>query len=337
MDCQDENKAGSANVGGKPFRIGFFTADGPLKIETERQRAAARRRYRRENVLHDQGHLYHYTSLVGFQGIIASRGFWASDTRFMNDVEEMRHGAELAASVLEHRRKRTRHEAFANVLDQVRRDILEPPTSGTLVACFSTARDSLEQWRAYGGAGGVCIGVGGFITPPDPNPLRAKAPLFYAPDMMPRRVLYGWKEKCASILSIVRRYETEYLKDREVMSAHWPINQDFEYKRYMLRAFQYSLVGFKNSAFSQEEEARVVISQEHASRFGELKFRPSSLGLIPYVCTGDKLEGPVGILSVTVGPSPHQELVATSLRTFLDHHGYEDVPLDLSKVPYRSS
>lgn len=334
-----EDEFGVGEIAGKPYRLGFLKATfTPFNNPTEQERKTMLRRGRRENLLDVGRPLYHYTSLAGFQGIIASKGFWASDSRFLNDAEEMRHGAELTANALQHLSKRTKHAAFAELLDRIRTRLLEPLSKGPLIACFSTARDSLEQWRGYGGAGGICIGVGPFDKPPtylERAPKRA--PLFYAPSMMPRRVLYKPNEKLVLVLSTVRRYEAEYVKDRAAMPDNWPDDHNEQYEKAITRWLEYSLVSFKNPAFAMEAEVRVVIFHSQADDFGGLRFRPSPLGLIPYVCTGEKLTGPVSIGNVMVGPSPHQDLVAESVRTFLDHHGYQDVPIDLSNVPYRSS
>lgn len=332
-----EEEFGVVQIGRKPYRLGFLKAQySAFTSPTEAERKAMLRRGRRESVLDAGRPLYHYTSLSGLQGIISSRGFWASDSRFLNDAEEMRHGAELAAAVLEHLAKKAKHPNFGEVLERIRTRLLEPVTSGPLIACFSTVRDSLEQWRGYGGSGGICIGVGGFGRAAGKvERAPARGPLFYAPSMMPHRVFYAAREKCVLVISAVRRFEAEYLKDRQHM-RQWPDDHDAEYEKAIFRWLQYCLVSFKNPAFTQEAEVRVVIFHEQADEFGGLKFRPSPWGLVPYVCTGERLRGPVDIDNVMIGPSPHQDLVAASVRTFLDHQGYTEVAVDLSRVPFRA-
>ncbi len=283
---------------------------------------------RRENILVWGPPLYHYTSLSGFKGIIESRGFWASDSRFLNDAHEMRHGAELAAEVLSQIVRRSRVPAFRPIAKAVRDNILRPPKVGHLIACFSTLRDSLEQWRGYGGSGGVCIGVG-------VNHQKQRAPMFYGSSMLPHRVFYSARAKQALVLSLLRRFEIEYRTDMEAMRGHWPDDHDQHYVERLTSTLSGAIVGFKNLAFGHEAEVRVVLSHAEADDFGGLKFRPSPLGLVPYLCTGDRLENAVSIENVMVGPSPHQELIASSVRTFLDHHGYTDIPVDLSTIPYR--
>lgn len=100
MHRYEEDETGSAIIAGKRYRLGFIKAEGPLKVESAREIAAAKRLSQRERVIYGGGALYHYTTLTGFEGVITSKGFWASDARFMNDAEEVRHGIELVASIL---------------------------------------------------------------------------------------------------------------------------------------------------------------------------------------------------------------------------------------------
>ena len=331
----EQDETGSAIINGRRYRTGFLKAAFlDFTNPDEAAQRAMLRRGRRENVLHDGRKLYHYTSLEGFQGIVESKGFWASDSRFLNDAEELRHGIDLTASVISHLTGRLRERRFAVVLQAVRSALLEPLAAWPLIACFSTVRDSLEQWRGY--RGGVCIGVGDAFEPTPPwEQVPKRTPMFYGPRMLPKRAFYGAREKHVLVMSIVRRFEMEYGRDRAAMSE-WPDDHDQHYIDQLTRSLRFSLVSFKNPAFQQEAEARVVIYPDQAVEFGGLKFRSSRLGLIPYVCTGGSLTDPVVIGNVMIGPSPHQELVAASVRTFLDHHGYTSVPVDLSSVPYRA-
>lgn len=335
---QSLNKQGDARavrmIGGRPYRLGFLNARWDEAFNSEQPKAQALRRCRRENVIGGGQPLYHYTSLQGFQGIIETRGLWASDTRFLNDAEEMRHGAALVGEVVAHRRNRTKITAFANVLDQVH-DYVLSPDRGSLIACFSRERDSLEQWRGYGLPGGICIGFGGFMTG---NKTRqpARAPMFYGPSMLPRAVLYDRRSKYVMALSIIGRFEHEYELDRIAMPDYWPADHDENYVNEIGGWLRYITAGLKHPSFAQEAEVRVVIPQDDYDRYGGLKFRPSALGLIPYVNTGGQMDGLLDISSVLIGPSARQDLVAQSVRTFLDYHGYDDVTVEQSVVPFRS-
>lgn len=92
------------------------------------------------------GPMYHYTSLEGFQGIVESEDLWLTESAFMNDASEIEHGIELSREVFEV--VATNGSPIANVLGQLTTlPISERPRIN--VACFSSARDNLSQWRAY--------------------------------------------------------------------------------------------------------------------------------------------------------------------------------------------
>ena len=210
-------------------------------------------------------------------------------------------------------------------------NFLSPVSKGNLVACFSRARDSLEQWRGYGVSGAVCISLATYQP--------GTRPLFYAPHHMRYNVFYDTYPKIVMLLSIIRRFEREYDLDRQVMSDHWLDNHDSEYVNHLTLIISRSIAAFKDLSFKQEFEVRLVIPYNQVDKYeGGLKFRVSPLGLIPYVCTGSQkwMSGLLPILEVIVGPSPRQELIADSVRTFLDHNGYSATAVSTSRVPFRS-
>lgn len=314
-----------SNVSGKPYRLGFLLVDA-------RDFFAGPSALRRMGKTFAHGSLvYHYTSLAGLQGIIQDGGVWASDHRFMNDTEEFEHGVEITIQVLTHCQRRPHDSRFSSVIDGVLHRLTTRKPEGNLVACFSIAQDSLEQWRGYGGMAGVALELGGHHSP-------STRPLFYGPDLLPRRVIYDDRAKAALSLQTVRLFEDEYRRDRLAMPSYWPDDHDDQYvKALSLRLLSLAAL-FKGKAFQREEEVRVVLSYESANRFGGVEFRPSPLGLIPFVNTGKRsgLTGKLPLQRVIVGPSQHQASVLRSLRTFLDLKGYTETTVCPSQVPYRN-
>lgn len=313
-------------IGGKPHRLGFLLAD--LREWRPIDRILLRHRF---TVALTRRPLFHYTSLAGFQGIVADAGFWASDNRFMNDTEEWAHGVSVVLRVIDHSIHRTAHPAFSNVLSEVRRRLEARPAEGNLIACFSLAEDSLEQWRGYSGSGGVCIEIGGGAN------AEGVRPAFYGPDMLPQRVVYNDRTKVILALQAIRLLQDEYRRDRMAMPDYWPSDQDDEYAKILTRKLLFLSALFKGRAFEREEEVRVVCSYETADRFGGVAFRPSLFGLVPYINTGKRqgLKGKFPIRKVIVGPSPHQDTILQSVRTFLSHNGYQETPVFPSRVPFR--
>ncbi|MDE8349482.1 MAG: hypothetical protein POG74_08370 [Acidocella sp.] len=329
----EEGKTGVIyEVEGKKFRFGFENAfwsglNDPSYSEASRLIIA-----RRENVLSSTATIYHYTSLHGFQGIINESGFWASDNRFMNDAQEIKNGNEFIIRVLQHCKRKSRCYQFEKILEKILENIVIPNRVGNFVACFSTVRDSLEQWRGYGAEGAVCIGL--------TNHLPGARPLFFGPDALQHKAFYDTRAKIILLLSIIRRFEKEYDLDRQTMSDIWPSNHDDLYTERLTSMLIWRTIAFKDFSFKQESETRMVIPYETADNYyeGGTRFRVSPLGLIPYICTGSHkdLSGPLPITEVVVGPSPRQELIGASIRTFLDAKGYNAAVVRMSSVPYRS-
>ncbi len=324
---------GSVLIGNKKYRTGFLLADSD-ESQGEGEKARKHRntlRLKRENALFFGGTIYHYTTIGGLKGIIDTNGFWASDNRFMNDTEEVHHGFELIKGVVGQRMRRERLLSFKEILAAVLDSLPKPHENSSLIACFSLARDSLEQWRGYGPSGGVCIGLQESRSP-------EVAPISVGPDLFLHKVNYGRRAKLTHMISVIRRFKRQYEIDRRVMD-NWPDDHDKNYIERLSHALTYASVLFKNEAFHTEQEIRYVVPPRRADQFrGGMEFRVSSVGLIPYVNTAGY--GPpskkLPISEVIVGPSPHQGIIASSVKTFLSAKDYKDTEVKLSRVPFRS-
>lgn len=323
---------GSVLIEGRKYRTGFLKADWSIDDGDEQlSYNKLKLKIKRENQIFLSGIIYHYTTIPGFKGIIDSGGFWASDNRFMNDTEELHHGFKLVKNIIERLENREDIEGFKEVLRISLGSLPDPLKKSSLVTCFSLSRDSLEQWRGYGPSGGICIGLKASIS-------ESKKPLIIAPDLLLHKVSYGRHEKVARILSIVRRFKKEYILDKGAMDV-WPDDHNKNYADALQGWLIYAYVLFKNEAFRSEKEIRYVIPPAHADRFkAGIEFRPSSIGLIPYVNTSgytDKSKN-IPISEVIIGPSPNQKLIASSIDTFLARKGYDNVEINISNVPFRS-
>lgn len=100
--------------------------------------------------------LVHYTSAAGLQGILNSKSLWATHIRFLNDSKEFVHAVELALAHLSTIQQR-QSDAGLDALCKALHVRLEGMPGNTWIISFSEARDTLSQWRAYGGEGGYSI------------------------------------------------------------------------------------------------------------------------------------------------------------------------------------
>lgn len=101
--------------------------------------------------------LYHYTTVEGFFGIIRENAVWASDVRYMNDVEEIVHGQKMAIETLNRLAAKNRFGEFRRILSNTAEILASAELPSHFVASFSTVNDDLTQWRAYGNDRGICI------------------------------------------------------------------------------------------------------------------------------------------------------------------------------------
>lgn len=280
--------------------------------------------------------IFHYTTLEGFVGILKNRGFRLSNPRFLNDAEEVLNGVKLATQLIALLLPKKRYKQFKNVLSKTHEKLLEQKFNKYYVASFSLDGDSLAQWRAYA-ANGAGISIG-FDTGK-----KTKFPHFSClPDYYLTKVIYDDREKVKIMLHVVKQYANEYQKDIKKIGARY----DDDYADYLVLSLSFFFINFKNSAFSAEQEVRIVLSTQDTDQFGGKEYRISNGLIVPYVCTynlhikepesGNKIKpDPLPISNVVIGPIAHQDAVIESIKTFLSDSGYSNVEVTKSKIPYR--
>lgn len=292
--------------------------------------------------------IFHYTSLEGFKGIIESHDFWLTESDFLNDSTEIEHGLDLAREVF---------KSFSEQNDGPISEILHGLSTEdkklrprTNIACFSSARDNLSQWRAYSGTG---VGVSLGFTQRD----------FLYRLGFPREcqlvpVLYSDSDKRALWDTFARFFTEAFRKDSgrqiSVEQMDGSVRQFYPVQDYAssLYSLLYELAAScKDSAFADEREIRLFYTEhsETFERFGLLRaptrFRPANCFLAPYTTLGDIREADgrvpadftprLALCQVVVGPHPRSELAIASIKKFLQLHGYGDVPVNPSAAPYR--
>lgn len=278
------------------------------------------------------GPLVHYTNLAGLVGIVESRGFWLSDSRFLNDSQEYINGAMLAQDILKRLAGKVRHRRFSVILMQASEKVLDAPKEASFVCSFSQANDSLDQWRAYAhGADGVSLVIDNSLAPST----LTKLPMF-----VPERVVYDDIAKARRILRVVRTYAVEFARDvaagRDVDDDGWDDS--------LVRWLRVNFLLFKHNSFASEREVRLTTSQTQARHFRGIRHRVAGARIIPYLVTSDiapppgqepEVPPPLPLTEVHIGPSATQQLTGVSVEAFLRNKGYTDTKVICSRVPYR--
>lgn len=134
-----------------------------------------------------------------------------------------------------------------------------------------------------------------------------------------------------------------------------PFKQDLEknskyididdYAESLSQSLIRTFINFKNKAFEQEKEVRLVCKIQDTKRdLYKKNYRTVNNIIVPYICTyelilnnkdGSKFEvDPLPISEILVGPIINQEITIESIKNFTSDLGYKNI-VKGSKIPYR--
>lgn len=273
--------------------------------------------------------LYHYTTQAGLLGILEKQEIWATHTQYLNDHTEYLHAVKMVQDRLDFLIKQNRliTPVFDNELLESMRDGLYG-IQGQCVCVFSLSnkKDSLSQWRAYGGEnGGFAIGISAMTLDAMCNKHSLKL----------GKCIYEIDEQQLLVEQLVDAMLKEAQRLRKA-GTPW---RD-EIRKIMTNCMNRYAPLLKHKSFSEEEEWR-LISGPIAPFASGLKFRTGISTLVPYYPISlEVFEGKKFIPeTVVVGPTPKPDEAAHSVRLLLVRRGMEEWPLEkveVSNVPYRS-
>lgn len=293
--------------------------------------------------------VFHYTTAQGLLGILKAPGalsrlppdpldrefadhwftLWASDARYLNDSAEISHGAKPLAEAIRRVHGRDglpQMHWLANELETfgVKGRILTTELRDrnaeflAFVTSFSDSADDLTQWRAYADSG-YCIE---FET-------SALTELAYT--------IQPWTDPIDTRLSAVRKvdglFPIRYLLDnadydnlaRDVLCS--PRGGSWGAAR--------ALATIKNPTFQAEHEWRLVATITDVEVREKVRVGRDGL-LVPYIELS--LPAPTdqaAVLSITVGPGPHQQLRRDSVLRFLESIGTDGIQVRTTATTLR--
>lgn len=278
--------------------------------------------------------IWHYTTGNGLLGIIESGTLYASQVACLNDSSEIRYGGWLYRQALVDllAQEQLSPEESDFIDGQIKRNtealVSRPNVSDSFVTCFSTERDDLSQWRAYGGGeNGYAIGfMAGFL---------------FRPDSLLTRVNY---DRELHLLMAKRSAEATLTFFREGLVARkgeerlvW--GQEFQEAWGPLLARLAPMV--KDQGFKSENEVR-IIRQFQVDEKGRLTFRQRQSVMAMYLELEYSLPTPsdpklMPITEIIVGPSRHKDVSALTVAVLLNKMGYTQVPVYQSVIPYQTT
>jgi hypothetical protein len=277
----------------------WFSADRLISQEAERRLPRS----------DSQETVYHYTSVGAFVGIVDDCSLWLTDFDYLSDATEVKHGITLARRAIAGAIDATQGSKPPKFLDDWMSDLQSPPPVRICMACFSLDGDNLSQWRSYEG---VSVGFG--------RPFN----FGYGPGTLLDRVLYDNGAQEAILRLFIHHHLAAFSYDerndqKKILEAY----------RSLDRLYQ-RLVFFKNSAFADEREARLVYMEDPklfkmaAFPIAPKRFRTKDNLLIPYVRSADIARTPIKQLPITeviVGPQRNADVVQSGLQELLSARG----------------
>jgi hypothetical protein len=309
-------------------------------------------------------YLYHYTTASGLDGILGlSRSvpqvslddysnpakvqeaidalhvrevaLHAGSLLHMNDASELEYAWRAAINRLAYHADNMGPQA-RRWLDELRRYLTspmlrrDPDYERELVYCslsFAADENSLSQWRAYGGSGGFAVKF-------DAHALQR---FFGERQWDLREVVY-----LDSDTSSTTSWPTEADSVLQELATNLEVDGGEVQEGLIWNRILRFLPLIKHPDFSEEREWRAFpVERGGALRFPSIE--PSESPLICYKLRGRvvvpylRIPLPSSTLAgVVVGPQPHAELSAHSLRLFLTSRlGMDDSCVTVSSTPYR--
>lgn len=268
--------------------------------------------------------IYHYCDSNAFFAICTNRKLWMNDLHSMNDFMELHWGYSIWEQSAN-----TRIEKYGKeFLDEIDEVIHFSGFQGLLLAnCFSTDKDVLSQWRAYADDGK------GYV------------------------ISFNAKE----LLGLpIRALQVLYDKEQQIKEATATIDALYQLKqedsnefKTFCNVFGYDLSAFKNPAFIEEKEIRLIhlldfkksndfmkLVDKGGIYFGEdrkgeeIKFRIKQDIPTPYIELDFSNNNKINpIKEVVIGPK--NEVMKTAIRIFLETIGIEKVEINKSNASYR--
>jgi hypothetical protein len=269
--------------------------------------------------------------------MLNTKTIWASKIHYLNDSKEFALALDLASDELAKRINTATSQGDRSRLELLRDTIYTIAEVNTCVCCFSELGDALSQWRGYGGgSAGFSVGFTRewFTRVKETLGLSLRC-CIYDPEDQQRLI----QDEIDEFFATNADKEPDYWdRNRGYVDPERP--RTFKASRHAGDdlATRLALIAprIKHKSFEDEREWRLVAASVSAH---ELHHRPGRSMLIPYykipIGDGDKFDS---IREIVVGPTPHPDLSAASVRSLaiaagLDRKGLKIRP---TSIPFRN-
>jgi hypothetical protein len=299
------------------------------------------------------GSLYHYTNAEGLKGIIENNELWATSAYFLNDSAEITYGYGVLKEALDNwiadnpLQDNSLALAFAQDFrksfgeDLLNMDIIKL----IYLACFCEHDNLLSQWRTYGQSGGYSVGFK-FSSSMFVEGCKAEPNSYSA---VWTKVIYDRTDqlnKCRDILDAVLPIfnDDEIAEAVRFVDSH-PTMANSGIRKVLEDMLVEEIVAFKNVAFRDEREWRIVVRQRESVKQAAddggkaptvIHFRVSRGALVPFVKLIPSDDGgKLPIACLRIGPSIDKTPAVMALSLMLAKNGYGNAFVEGSDIPVR--
>lgn len=283
--------------------------------------------------------IYHYTTTPAlFNGILTEKDIclWATNVQYLNDPSEF-FGFKIIQFLLEKDYSKEFLQEFYKIT-----------TDNYFVTSFSKHSDYLPMWSMYG-ANGTGISLGFDRAKIEKSSDSGIANCYYIKNENILKTVFGGEKK--DEIGNFFYPQTSNPSKKEVLSY---------FTRKILNLFTFIYLA-KNQSYKYEKELRLItnlrvfhiedcntteaitnivtqltknpldlkILEEEKQK---IKYRTKNNLIIPYIEHHFPKET---LKEIIIGPTNQMDLSEQSIRTYLDHLGYEHVKIKRSEVPYR--
>lgn len=312
--------------------------------------------------------VFHYTDSAGLLGILSSETLFATDYRYLNDTAEKGIIRDLLMPILEtevaeitpklvqkgwlNKKFYEQHGLSAHAVEaaSMYRSIMTGTDNVTPLFVLSFCRHEeesdafthglLSQWRGYAGSGGFAIEFDEHLLD---ELLKAEGDA-YAALLKSDDVRYDEYESLfdKSLYKGVAGELTRIIFEEagvDVSEVTGRKNID-----EIIPSIIYTAPFLKHWGFSEEKEYRIIAScvrrtqksEADTRRVKAIQTRVRNSLIVPYIELFDTLELGPAAKSIIVGPHPDQDKQAEAVRLALETEYWEEVPIRLSAIPYRT-
>ncbi|WP_027625595.1 DUF2971 domain-containing protein [Clostridium lundense] len=316
----------------------------------------------RNNTLPDK--LYHYTSIYALKNILETNSLWVTNSKFLNDSTEIKYGYNLICKIAEElkKEKKLSDDFYMLIIDNLNY-LIDSKLNGIYVFSLAKEKDSLLLWSNYSNFEGYNLGINvkdflqqvekygeisgakkSFNVSMDTEiymrTVTLKEDLIqtdkYFNDkneffMSYNEVIYDKEKQIEYIKYILTNVNTYYMK-------HYDEKYLKKLQRFtgsLLMELYNVLLFFKEPAFKQEEEYRIIFIKNNSSK--EFKnHRILNGSFIPYIELRFK-ESNFPLDSLSIGPRNNSDIALIGLKSFLHKNNFNINKINLynSKIPLR--